>query len=203
MPGWHFCQEKVNMNTIKEKIKQLEATLVACNASVLHYLNPGLPTEQILEVLSANNINPIPGLIALYEWHNGTPYFRQGISSVFLNILPYCFFYSLQDMVRLKREFLSWDHLAENLGNMNDYWPLFGSLEDDMYLLKNTTGEIYYISPAVQIYGDLEFTSIDNMLDFAIECYQQNIFVSDPKRGLRTNFDKYKVLRSKYLNHTS
>lgn len=186
--------------TIKEKIKQLEAALVACNASVLHYLNPGLPTSQILEVLSANNINLYPGLIALYEWHNGTPYFRQGISSVFLNVLPYCFFYSLQDMVRLKREFLSWKYLAKDLGDMNDYWPLLGSLEDDMYLLKNSTGEIYYISPAVQIYGNLEFTSIDKMLDFAIECYQQNIFVVDPKRGLRTDFDKYEVLRSKYLN---
>jgi hypothetical protein len=190
------------MNTIKDKIKQLEAALVACNASVLHYLNPGLPTAQILEVLSANNINPYPGLIALYEWHNGTPYFRQGISSVFLNVLPYCFFYSLQDMVRLKREFLSWKYLAANLGDMNDYWPLLGSLEDDMYLLKNSTGEIYYISPAVQIYGNLEFTSIDKMLDFAIECYQQNIFVIDPKRGLRTDFDKYEVLRSKYLNNS-
>ncbi|MCS3797587.1 hypothetical protein [Niastella sp. OAS944] len=188
--------------TIKEKIKQLEAALVACSASVLHYLNPGLPTAQILEVLSANNINPYPGLIALYEWHNGTPYFRQGISSVFLNVLPYCFFYSLQDMVRLKREFLSWKYLAANLGDMNDYWPLLGSLEDDMYLLKNSTGEIYYISPAVQIYGNLEFTSIDKMLDFAIECYQQNIFVIDPKRGLRTDFDKYEVLRSKYLNNS-
>jgi hypothetical protein len=190
------------MDIIKEKIKQLEAALVACNASVLHYLNPGLPREQILEVLSANNINPNPGLIALYEWHNGTPYFRQGVSSVFLNILPYCFFYSLQDMVRLKRELLSWHHLAEDLGDMNDYWPLFGSLEDDMYLLKNSTGEIYYISPAVQIFGDLEFTSINSMIDFAIECYQQNIFDIDPKRGLRTDFDKYEVLRARYLSNS-
>lgn len=188
------------MNTIKEKIKQLEATLVACDAPVLEHFNAGLPAEQIFEVLSVYNINPNPGLIALYEWHNGTPYFNQGIRSVFLDILPFCFFYSLQDMIRLKKDLLSWEYLAEDLGELNDYWPIFGSLEDDMYLLKNSTGEIYYISPAVEIYGELEFSSISNMIDCVNECYQQRIFVIDPIDGLTADFDEYEIIRSKYLN---
>ncbi|HUP12107.1 MAG TPA: hypothetical protein VM187_07850, partial [Niastella sp.] len=85
-------------------------------------------------------------------------------------------------------------------GDMNDYWPVFGSLEDDMYLLKNSTGEIYYISPAVEIYGELEFSSVSNMIDCVNECYQQRIFVIDPIHGLTADLDEYEIIRSKYLN---
>jgi hypothetical protein len=186
------------MSYIKEKIDQLEATLIACNATVVNHFNPGMPREQVLELLSGNNIDPNPALIALYEWHNGTPYFEPGLQQVFIEILPEGFFYSLQDMVRLKKEFLDWTYLAEFLGDMNGYWPLFGSREDDMYLLKNNTGEIYYISPAVNIYGDLEFSSLDNLIDCVTECYQKKVFVIDQEKGLTSDFKAYEKLRSKY-----
>lgn len=186
------------MTDIKEKIAQLAATLQACNAPVLDYLQPGLPPEQIVELLAANNIDPHPALIALYEWRNGVS-LHDGIKRTLLDIFPQGVFYSLQDMIKRKKELLEWDYLAYDLGDLNEYWPVFGSYEDDMYLLKNTTGEIYYISPAVQLYGELEYTSIDAMITCANECYVQNIFTIDTGRGLRTDHDQYEVIRLRYL----
>ena len=186
------------MTDIKEKINKLEASLIALNAPVIKHFNPGLPKEHILEVFSANNINPDPTLIALYEWHNGTPLEEPGVRQAFIEVLPTGMFYTLKDMIRLKKEFLGWEYLSEDLGDMNEYWPVFGSREDDMYLLKNTTGEVYYISPHVNIYGNLEFKSIDALVDCVNECYQEKIFVIDPRNGVDADFDKYEKMRLKY-----
>lgn len=88
--------------------------------------------------------------------------------------------------------------LVDYIGDLNQYLPVLGSREGDMYLFQNSTGEIYYISPAVNIYGDLEFRSIDALVDCVNECYQEKVFVIDPQNGLDADFKKYKKMRLKY-----
>ena len=137
-------------------------------------------------------------MIALYEWHNGTPLSEPGVRQAFIEVLPTGVFYTLQDMITRKRELLDWSFLVDFLGDLDQYWPVFVSREGDMYLLKNSIGEIYFISPAFNIYGNLEFKSIDALVDCVNECYQEKIFVTDPQNGVVADFDKYEEVRLKY-----
>ncbi|HKZ64833.1 MAG TPA: hypothetical protein VJ111_00690, partial [Chitinophagaceae bacterium] len=91
---------------------------------------------------------------------------------------------------------ISWDYLE--LGDISEYLPLFGSGEDDVYLLKQTTGEIFYIAPAIQIFDSLEYKSIDSMLDCVIECYEGGIFIIDSETGLDVKYEEWAERQMKH-----
>jgi hypothetical protein len=169
----------------QNRIERLNKALYSRNASIFDYLNPGKPLDELLLLLNSNGILPNESLIAVYEWHNGVrhssdPYKREP------ELIPNGSLYSLEYMISRKRDILDWGYLSRP----ENYLPFIGSLEDDLYLLKNTTGEIYYLSPAVQIFGEKAFGSIDSMLDFIIECYEEEILPVD-QGNLENNFDRF------------
>jgi hypothetical protein len=172
------------MNT-KERIERLDAALHRRNVSLFDYFNPGKTLEELLVLLNANGIAPNESLIAVYQWHNGVrhssdPYEPEP------ELIPNGSLYSLEDMIARRADIVDWGYMPEP----ENYLAFIGSLEDDLYLLKNPTGEIYYLSPAVQIFGELAFDSIDSMLDFIIECYEEEILPVD-QGNLETNFDRF------------
>jgi hypothetical protein len=144
-------------------------------------------------VFNANNIKLNDELIQLYEWHNGISFFEKKVTQPYLELLPMGIPYSLEYAIEAKKQILSLDYLE--LDNLADFLPFFGSGEDDMYLYKQGTGEIYYISPAVQNFGSLEFTSLREMFDFIIECYSIGILNSDSENGLEIDYDEYETIK--------
>jgi hypothetical protein len=171
------------MSSTKEKLQRLESILVEKKAPVLGYLNPGLGREEIHELFVQKKIEPRPDLIALYEWHNGVRYPVAGVLQPVIEIMPMGIFYDLDQQERSWKNVIRWNYMERP----EEYLPLFGSGEDDLYLLRHTTGEIYYLSPAAGVYGDLQFKSLDDMLDLIIDCYEEGIFRVDPSRGLEAD----------------
>jgi len=167
--------------TIKERIERLDAVLHSKNPSMFDYFNPGRSEEEILGILKTNGIRPNESLIALYQWHDG---FRAGVP--FQALIPNGTLYSLSLMMDSKEELLTWEEIPER----EDYWPLIGAFEMDIYALKNSTGEIYFVSPILQILGQKAFESIDSMLQFITECYEEGILPIDRKK-LDAGFEKY------------
>jgi len=175
------------MASTTEKLQKLESILVVQNAPVLPYLNPRAGREDLLKFFGEQNIEPIPSLIALYEWHNGVRFPVQGIRQSVIEILPMGIFYSLDQLAGSRKDIIRWNYMERP----EEYVPLFGSGEDDIFLLKYTSGEIFYLSPAAGSYGEFQFKSIDGMLEFIIECYEQGIFWIDPSSGLEIKEDEY------------
>jgi hypothetical protein len=175
------------MAQMKNKLQELEMILTKSNAPVLKYLNPGMAREEIVTFFTRHNINPNPTLVALYEWHNGVFFPFPRLKQAMIEILPMGIFYCLDFMLMSREDVIKWNYLEDPA----DYLPLFGSGEDDIYLLKNSTGGIFYMSPAVQNFGEFCFRSIDAMLDFIIECYRERVFTIDPEKGLDVNDEEY------------
>jgi hypothetical protein len=167
--------------TTKERIEKLEAALNKRNPYILKCFNPGKTRNELLIFLHGHGIAPNESLIALYEWHDGVH-----ISSPFPYLIPNATFYSLEQMMKTRNDLIDWDCVPDH----EDYFPLLGALEMDMYVLKNSTGEIYYLSPAVQIFGRKDFDSIDLMLEFITECYEDEILPID-QGSVDVSIDKY------------
>jgi hypothetical protein len=193
-----LCKRKIMENT-KEKLHQLELLLTERKAPVLKYLNPGLSKDLIVDFFNDRNIPIKDDLVALYEWHDGTYFPVENVIQSQIELFPMGIFYSMEYMFKSKEDLMRWDYLEEGLGDLESYLPLFGSGEDDLHLLKIDTGEIYYISPAVQIVGEKEFNSLNDLLDCIIECYEENILKIDHDSGLNVDFDEFIRKKEKYL----
>ena len=184
------------MENTKEKLRKLEFILKEKNAPILKYFNPGLSRLEIVAFFERNGIKTNESLIALYEWHNGIDFVNAHVLQPVIELLPMGVFYTTDYMIKTKEDLISWHYLE--LGDISEYLPLFGSGEDDIYLLKQTTGEIFYIAPAIQILGSLEYKSIDSMLDNVIECYEEGIFIIDSETGLDVKYEEWAESQMKY-----
>ena len=58
-------------NTLERSLAELEARLRSVGAPVLAGLKPGAEPTRVRKLLSAAGIDPDPGLVALYSWHDG------------------------------------------------------------------------------------------------------------------------------------
>jgi len=91
---------------------------------------------------------------------------------------------------------LAWKPIMNDIA---EYWPVFGSVEADYYIMHNSTGEILYLAPLATIYAEeVEFNSLDDLVDCAIACYQNKAFDVDPQQGVTVDYDKYEETRLKY-----
>jgi hypothetical protein len=172
----------------KERISKLETILKDLKAPVLKYFNSGLERADIVALFKENGIYPNPALMDLVEWHNGIAYPDDGLFDGVVDILVNGTLYSLEEMVSRKEELIDWGILDEP----ELYLPFMGTVEGEMYLLKNDPGgQVFYLSSAAGIYGKLRFTSIERMLDLVIECYEEKIFTIDETEGLQIDFDGY------------
>jgi hypothetical protein len=169
------------MNDIELKLGKLESIFKEANAPVLQFLNPGLQDEEIITFFSKTNIPIHPDLLSLYRWHNGVVSIYGRVTNL-IALLPLGAFPNLNEMADLRNDFISYDYFE--VENRHEYIPLLSGGEDIMYLLRISTGEIYYSSPRIQIYCEPEFHSLSSMLDFILRCYQENILRMHPIDGL-------------------
>jgi len=73
--------------------------------------------------------------------------------------------------------------------------PILSGGEDDMHVLKTSTGAIYYSSPGIQVFCDeVAFSSLSYMLDFIIECFQDGSLRMHPQEGLIDSREYWKKL---------
>jgi hypothetical protein len=180
--------------TTWDRIGKIDSILRQHKAPLLNFFNQGMTKDYLFDFFKKQNIYPNPALIALYEWHNGVRMPAEGICQSTVELMPMGIFYCLDEMIKGRQLVIDYNFMVDP----HQFIPLFGSGEDDLHLLNNTTGEIYYFSPAVNVYGELEFNSIDSMLDFIIECYEEKIFTIDPLNGLEVRDDEYYSKLEKY-----
>jgi hypothetical protein len=181
------------MESIKQKLQELESILQKYDAPVLKHLNPGIPKEEIEIFLTQHGIKSNEALISLYEWHNGLDILYG--NDLVLSIFPDGKFFNLNEMVRIKHLFSSWEYLE--IEHTDEYIPIFGTGEADMYLLNQSTMEVFYLNPNANIYCEPYFKSVNLMIQFIIECYNEEIFIIDPIKGLIVDFDKYYIKSTK------
>lgn len=182
------------MCEIQPKLEKLENIFKEADAPILHYFNPGLPKEEIVGFFSKQDIPVHPDLLSLYQWHNGVKSIY-GLQSRLVEIIPMGSFPNLNEMLALRNDFLSYDYFE--VENRHEYVPFLSGGEDDMHLLRVSTGQIYYSSPGIQIYCEFCFASISSMLDFIIKCYETNVLRIDSTEGLQID-DKYWKIEGDY-----
>ena len=183
------------MENIDDKLRKLEGILKERNAPVLKYLNPGLQEKEIIVFFVRKGIRINPAIIPLYRWHNGIDFPPEGIYQNIVEIMPMGVFYSLEEVSKSWEDIISWKYFP----TPEDFLPIFGSGEDDLYLLKISSGEIFYMSPATgNFLGEFNFRSLDVMFDFIIECYLEKVFTIDPEKGLDFDDVKYIEKQEKY-----
>jgi hypothetical protein len=177
-------QQVFPMNEISSKLELLESIFKEANAPILQHFNSGLSKEEILKIFAVNDIPEHPDLIALYQWHNGV-HSIYGIQNELVGIIPMGSFPNLNEMLALRKDFLSYDYFE--VENRKEYIPFLSGGEDDMHLLRISTGQVYYSSPGIQIYCEPEYHSISSMLDFILNCYKEKILHIHPTEGLKIN----------------
>jgi hypothetical protein len=94
-------------------------------------------------------------------------------------------------MAALRSDFISYDYFE--VKNRHEYIPLLSGGEDDMHLLRISTGEIYYSSPGIQVYCEPQFHSLSSMLDFILRCYEEKILRLHPIDGLLIDERYWKI----------
>jgi len=157
------------MTEVKLKLEKLESIFKKTNAAVLQRLNVGLPDNEIIAFLTENNIPFHPDLLSLYNWHNGL----KSIYGAYIHVTefsPLGNFPNLNEMLALRNDFISYDYFK--VENPREYVPILSGGEDDMHLLRISTGEIYHSSPSIQIYLEPRFNSLSSMLDFILNYYE-------------------------------
>lgn len=184
------------MNEIELKLDMLESIFKAVKAPILRYFNPGLQDYEINAFFSEADIPNHPDLMSLYRWHNGLISIY-GAYSGLKEFLPSGTFPNLTEMAALRKDFIGYDYLE--IKNRRDYIPFLSGGEDDMHLLRITSGEIYYLNPSVQIYCEPKFHSLSSMLDFILKCYDEGILRMHPIEGLLVD-EKYWKTTDDYGN---
>jgi hypothetical protein len=81
----------------------------------------------------------------------------------------------------------------------NDLMPLLGSGEDDMYLLNTSTGQILAYQPAIQVFGELAFNSIESLVDVILECFENGAYKIDKGKGIIIGMENYQAVCKKHL----
>jgi hypothetical protein len=80
---------------------------------------------------------------------------------------------------------MSYDYFE--VKNRHEYVPFLSGGEDDMHLLRVSTGEIYWSSPGIQVYCEPKFYSLSSLLDFILNCYEKRVLKMHPIEGLIVN----------------
>ena len=187
------------MNSVENKLKILEKILIEQKAPVCSYFNAGVPESHIVEELNSLGMGENGDFVDLYKWHNGIEFPPEGVLSSHIEIFPFATFFSLNYAKQKREEFIKWGIMD----NAHLYLPFMGSGEDDAYLLKNEIkGTVYCLSPASNIYGEPFFNSIEGLIDFVLECYNEKILYNDQNEGLIVKdeyFTKWESRREKFI----
>lgn len=188
------------MNSLQQKLSELDKILIKNKAPLVQLFNPGLPKGEIISFFQRHDIIIHDTLVTLYEWHNG-------VTSVYghfdeeIDLIPFGALFNLQEMLQMRKVFREW---AENdFENLDNYLPFMGTGESDMFILNLTTGEVLAYQPMIQIDGKLEFRTIETLVDCILECFQTKAYKVNPEKGILIDMDRYHAIREKHQKLTS
>lgn len=184
------------MNEIASRLEKLESIFRKANAPVLQRFNPGLQDSEIASFFSENNIPTHPDLFSLYNWRNGLTSIY-GEKVCFTEISPMGSFPNLAEMLALRNDFMGYDYFE--VENRHEYVPFLSAGEDDMHLIRVSTGEIYWSSPGIQIYCERRFFSLCSLLDFTLDCFEKKALTMNSIEGLIID-DSYWDFKDDYNN---
>lgn len=191
------------MPDLQQKLTKLDSILIAGNAPLARYFNAGLPKDEIVSFLTSHGIAPHPDLVTFYHWHNGidTVYGRYEDE---VHLVPFGSFFDMQQMLKMRTDFRRWaEDDFEDLNefeNIADLVPLLGSGEDDMYLLNTATGQMLAYQPAIQVFGELVFNSIESLVDVILECFENGAYKIDKGKGIIIEMEQYQTVCNRHLS---
>ena len=174
------------MEMITQLLNEIEKCLQQLDHSCLDHLNPGLSSQQIQELFEEIPLQPTQDLRALYTWRNGSED-SEGITLGELAFFPGFYLMSLEESIQTYLELRARD-------GWDKFWfPIFASGGGDFYamnLAPEAQGQIlgFYV---YEEEPQVEYQSLESMLQTFKECYKQGIIVQNEQGYLDMDYRKH------------
>ena len=174
------------MEMITQLLNEIEKCLQQLDHSCLDHLNPGISSQQIQELFEEIPLQPTQDLRALYTWRNGSED-SEGITLGELAFFPGFYLMSLEESIQTYLELRArdvWDKF---------WFPIFASGGGDFYamnLAPEAQGQIlgFYV---YEEEPQVEYQSLESMLQTFKECYKQGIIVQNEQGYLDMDYRKH------------
>lgn len=174
------------MEMITQLLNEIEKCLQQLDHSCLDHLNPGISSQQIQELFEEIPLQPTQDLRALYTWRNGSED-SEGITLGELAFFPGFYLMSLEESIQTYLELRARD-------GWDKFWfPIFASGGGDFYamnLAPEAQGQIlgFYV---YEEEPQVEYQSLESMLQTFKECYKQGIIVQNEQGYLDMDYRKH------------
>ena len=174
------------MEMITQLLNEIEKCLQQLDHSCLDHLNPGISSQQIQELFEEIPLQPTQDLRALYTWRNGSED-SEGITLGELAFFPGFYLMSLEESIQTYLELRATD-------GWDKFWfPIFASGGGDFYamnLAPEAQGQIlgFYV---YEEEPQVEYQSLESMLQTFKECYKQGIIVQNEQGYLDMDYRKH------------
>ena len=174
------------MEMITQLLNEIEKCLQQLDHSCLVHLNPGISSQQIQELFEKIPLHPTQDLRTLYTWRNGSKD-SEGITLGELAFFPGFYLMSLEESIQTYLELRAreaWD---------KSWFPIFASGGGDFYamiLAPEAQGQIlgFYV---YEEEPQVEYQSLESMLQTFKECYKQGIIVQNEQGYLDMDYRKH------------
>ena len=174
------------MEMITQALNEIEKSLQQLDHLCVDHLNPGISSQQIQELFEKIPLHPTQDLHALYTWRNGSKD-SEGITLGELAFFPGFYLMSLEESIQTYlelRETDAWDKF---------WFPIFASGGGDFYamnLASEGQGQIlgFYV---YEEEPQVEYQSLESMLQTFKECYKQGIIVQNEQGYLDMDYRKH------------
>ena len=174
------------MEMITQLLNEIEKCLQQLDHSCLVHLNPGISSQQIQELFEKIPLHPTQDLRTLYTWRNGSKDSEE-ITLGELAFFPGFYLMSLEESIQTYLELRAreaWD---------KSWFPIFASGGGDFYamiLAPEAQGQIlgFYV---YEEEPQVEYQSLESMLQTFKECYKQGIIVQNEQGYLDMDYRKH------------
>ena len=174
------------MEIISQLLNEIEKCLQQLDHPCLDHLNSGISSQKIQELFEEIPLQPTQDLRALYTWRNGSKD-CEGITLGDLAFFPGFYLMSLEESIQTYQE-------LRKTSTWNQCWfPIFANGGGDFYAVNlaiEAQGEIigYYI---YEEEPQIEYNSLESMLQTFKECYKQGIIVQNEQGYLDMDYRKH------------
>ena len=174
------------MEIITQLLNEIEKCLQQLDHPCVDHLNSGISSQQIQELFEEIPLKPTQDLHDLYSWRNGSKD-CEGITLGDLALFPGFYLMSLEESIQTYLELRAreaWD---------KSWFPIFASGGGDFYamiLAPEAQGQIlgFYV---YEEEPQVEYQSLESMLQTFKECYKQGIIVQNEQGYLDMDYRKH------------
>ncbi len=174
------------METIAQLLNEIEKSLQQLDHPCVDHLNPGISSQQIQELFEEIPLQPNQDLRTLYTWRNGSKDSEE-ITLGELAFFPGFYLMSLEESIQTYLELSARDAWDKS------WFPIFASGGGDFYAM-NLASEAQGHILGLYVYEEepqVEYQSLQSMLQTFKECYKQGIIVQNEQGYLDMDYRKH------------